>query len=729
MKNKIVFLGISIFILAFLFVIGSAGLIRKAKEVPQEEIKISMEELVHLLSEATPEHKDNFMVLCEEKLQQEGYLLKDETIRNMIDYISEKEPQLGLDYHRLQVVSCASGFVLALSECEKELQKYRMKEMPGITSDIRPGDVLKIIGTSDIILHIEESEKAEISLESVWIKSNTEGNLSVKYGTHEFAIANFDAAYVSYEDIADIEIKDGGVSAVNVYTDRINARLLSVKNDAIELEGIGTYPYSQNIQVYKLFGEYEPYTLSDLKIGYAFTDFVLNKDKEIVAALVSGEGYLDKIRVVIKTTGFASAYHDEVVLSCDTDMEWKSGASSGMIKGGEKITVKAEDEMFEQNRITFVPVALSAKTKLHSVERNQGTPAYRGTIEIEKNKEGLLVINELSLDEYLYSVVPSEMPASYPLEALKAQAVSARTYAYAHMLGSRLQSYGAHVDDSAAFQVYNNITENEMTTRAVRETEGMIVARNNNPVTTYFYSTSCGYGTDLTAWVSENDEYLQSNKIGEGEVLNLTEQETFHAYITQWDENCYESSETYFRWKYETEVNEEQLLINLQNRYEASQDQVLTKTTEGFVSKEIQEFGKLQNIKIEKRAPGGAVTQLLLEGSRATVRILSEKNVRYILAGESTKLMLGENYEKEGSVNGMLPSAFLTIETRDTVSEDAEEEEKIESYCIYGGGFGHGIGMSQNGARQMAKRGKNFEEIIGFFYVETELCKMKKEEE
>ena len=328
------------------------------------------------------------------------------------------------------------------------------------------------------------------------------------------------------------------------------------------------------------------------------------------------------------------------------------------------------------------------------------------------------------------------MPASYPLEALKAQAVSARTYAYAHMLSSRLHNYGAHVDDSAAFQVYNNIMENEATTRAVRETEGVIVTKNNNPLTTYFYSTSCGYGTDLTAWMSENDSYLRSQKIGEGESLEFSSEEAFDAYIRQRDASCYEAEDSYFRWKYATQVNEELLLENLQKRYKANPQQILTKTEDGYVAVEIDKFGTLQRMEIEKRAPGGAVTQLLLVGSEATIRILSEKNVRYILAGESTQLFLGEDYAKEGKANGMLPSAFLTIDPKIvTVSENADLEgdvsgrEKIVSYEVFGGGFGHGIGMSQNGARRMADRGMLYDEILSFFYVETDLREMKKEEQ
>ncbi len=728
MRKKVTILCIFIFILAFIVVLTSAWLIKSANEIPPAEDLITTEEITHFLSETEPEYSAEFVAQCEEVYEQQGYLLRKDTIRRLIAYIKEKEPELRLDCYSLHVVAVEDGNFLAKTDGEEILYLYGLKEMQPVSTKLQPGDFLHVIATKDTVLQITEREKSKVSLRAAWIKGNSDGKLTVTYNEKEFAVANYDSSYTGYEDIVDLRIEDGGVSEVSVYTDKVNARILSVKEREIELEGLGTYPYAENIQVYKLFGEYEAYTLADLKIGYAFTDFVLNDSKEIVAALVSEEGYLDKIRIVIKTTGFESAYHEKVVLSCDTDVEWSSGEKSGIIEAGEKVSIDEKCEMFGQARITLRPVALSAKVKLHSVERNQGTPAYRGVMEVEKTSDGLVVINELSLDEYLYSVVPSEMPASYPLEALKAQAVSARTYAYAHMLSSRLQRYGAHVDDSAAFQVYNNIMENEMTTRAVRDTEGIIVAQNKQPVTTYFYSTSCGYGTDLTAWMVENDDYLQMRKIGDGEALDLTDEEVFADYIKKWDDSCYEVTETYFRWKYETIVDEELLLANLQKRYVANPDRVLTKTPKGYISKEIKKFGELQNIIIEKRAPGGVVTQILLVGSQATLRIMSEINVRYILAGENTQLWHGEEYKKEGTANGMLPSAFLMVEAEYEPSEIEENEKKIVSYRVYGGGFGHGIGMSQNGAKQMAKRDMTYDEILKFFYADTELLEMKKEE-
>ena len=105
-----------------------------------------------------------------------------------------------------------------------------------------------------------------------------------------------------------------------------------------------------------------------------------------------------------------------------------------------------------------------------SAEGWQEQRDYRGIIEVIEEEQGFVIINELPIEEYLYSVVPSEMPAGYPMEALKAQAICARTYAYLHVLSPGYPQWNAHVDDTTSYQVYHNIEEQESTTIAVNET-------------------------------------------------------------------------------------------------------------------------------------------------------------------------------------------------------------------------------------------------------------------
>ena len=108
-------------------------------------------------------------------------------------------------------------------------------------------------------------------------------------------------------------------------------------------------------------------------------------------------------------------------------------------------------------------------------EKQELDKEYAGELEYYEEENGWVIVNELPLEEYLRWVVPSEMPSYYSMEALKAQAVCARTYAVWHMQEYAYPEYEAHVDDSVSFQVYHNLENQETTDRAVRETEGQIM--------------------------------------------------------------------------------------------------------------------------------------------------------------------------------------------------------------------------------------------------------------
>ena len=100
------------------------------------------------------------------------------------------------------------------------------------------------------------------------------------------------------------------------------------------------------------------------------------------------------------------------------------------------------------------------------------------------------------------------------------------------------------------------------------------------------------------------------------------------------------------------------------------------------------------------------IKQLLVVGSEATYLILREYNIRYILAPQNTV------YLQDGSTTNnmnLLPSAYFTIEKEDNY------------FAVKGGGYGHGVGMSQYGARYLAANGWDYEEILAHFYKDTKL--------
>lgn len=633
-------------------------------------------------------------------------------------FLSAGEKVLDLEKNPLkpeQVLAASKNLsdvrILNLQEGEEGSQ-YKNEE-DGISQ-------VTAITTKEKLVLLLEKGPGSITLKKTWISSNLPEKVSILWKGYEITLEKEGLVYEERQVIGDVVFAEGRLSGITPYNEKINGRLLSIKDNQMEIEGYGKLPYEEDIQVYKLYGESEDYQLSDLKIGYDFTDFVLD-GKKIVAALVTREENMKNIRVVVKTTGFSGAYHEEIVFSVDTAFTVKGEGYEKRFDQGEKVTISRESELFTSNRISILPDALTSKTTVYSIERGQGTPAYRGTMEIEKTDQGLLLINELLLEEYLYSVVPSEMPSSYPKEALKAQAVSARSYAYKHMLKSGLQSYGAHVDDSAAFQVYNNITESDAALSAVRETEGQVVLSKGQVADTYFYSTSCGYGTDILAWKSsqgEEEAHLTAKNIGAGCIKSaedMKQEEEFQAFIQSVGEEDFEKEEGWYRWSYSSRLDPDILLKQLKARYAAKPEQVLTKCEDGsFASREIGKLGDVKSISVLERSSGGAIHELLIEGTKGTYKVISEHNVRYVLANEGTKVL--RKTGDTSNISGMLPSAFAIVMT--------EGEEKVESYVVIGGGFGHGIGMSQNGARAMGNLGYTYEEILQFFYDGITLSKL-----
>jgi len=135
---------------------------------------------------------------------------------------------------------------------------------------------------------------------------------------------------------------------------------------------------------------------------------------------------------------------------------------------------------------------------------------YRGTVELHNVTGMIYVINNVKLDDYLLGVVPSEMPAGWPLEAMKTQAVAARTYAYYHILKQKNQLYD--LDGTTSSQVYGGIdAEKEASTRAVVSTSGEIITHQRMPILSYFHST-CGGKTvdDKYVWQQSDFPYLES---------------------------------------------------------------------------------------------------------------------------------------------------------------------------------------------------------------------------
>ncbi|MBQ2106465.1 MAG: SpoIID/LytB domain-containing protein, partial [Lachnospiraceae bacterium] len=328
-------------------------------------------------------------------------------------------------------------------------------------------------------------------------------------------------------------------------------------------------------------------------------------------------------------------------------------------------------------------------TAVH-LERNHGQPVYPGHMEITKEKEGLLLLNETDLEEYLKRVVPSEMPPTYQLEALKAQAICARTYAWRQIQGNAYSQYGAHVDDSTNFQVYNNTKTFELTDSAVNETFGQVLAYEDVPIEAFYYSTSCGHGTDGSVWGGDSSAtpYLTAVSVDpKGKTRDLSSNESFEAFIKNGNSDAYETEFSMYRWQ--------------------------TKTNSKILSEKIGGVGRITGLTVTERGAGGIAKTLKVVGTDGTKNFTTQSKIRTILGHPTLTFIRNDASEYAGWET--LPSAFIYIENNGT------DTDNITWFTIYGGGYGHGAGMSQNGAQGMAKDGKNCMDILRFFYQGCEI--------
>lgn len=524
------------------------------------------------------------------------------------------------------------------------------------------------------------------------------------------------------EQIVTLGLRGGELISYEEDGEIISGKTLQVTEHAVTLEEQGEIPFGEVCEGYYQKEEVHSSNTSDIPIGYAFTDYLI-KDGKICAFLILPKERMEYIRVAIQQSDYRGLYHKEVVLQSSEELMLSylvnGERKEETLSAGKKLVLTQDTDYLKEGMLKVVNPTNSGRTDLLSVHRNQGIPSYRGNFEIHKTEEGLLLINELLLEEYLYAVVPSEMPSTYPSESLKAQAVCARTYSYGYLEHAGLPALGAHVDDSVNYQVYNNIMEKKSSTDAVRQTGGELLLQDGKPITAYYYSTSCGYGTDDRIWKEEGegaapylrsvhiaqDENNESQEISEqtdttqtDELQKKSEQEeVLREYLTTVHEEDYEKEEPWYRWSYTVQ----DLDIDLLKK----------KLQERGIS--FTDFKKVKDMEIIRRAAGGSARTLVISTDQGELQVEGEYEIRYVLNQEGKVIRQDDS---EYTLSTILPSAYFVMDLQ-------KGKKGITGYTLSGGGFGHGVGMSQNAAKAMAQSGRTYEEILAMFYWNCQLAK------
>jgi len=597
--------------------------------------------------------------------------------------------------------------------------------------------VIHVLTCGQEIIYITSTSTEKVVLHNVWIISGMDATVNTFVnGLNKDFTTEYKLSSSIEKVIGDITIENQKIVQISVKPDMIQGKVLRSGDDFIEIEGYGKVPLEEGYKIYKIYGTLSMEPTGSILVGYENTDFIVSKGK-ISAALITENIKAENIRVLLRDSDYKDMYHKDVKFTATKDFTVSTKESEKEYKAGDTVTIEQDDKLFKEGRITVKTVSGEGKIQILSLERSYGNPKYRGSIEIAKDDSGLLLINELPLEEYLYAVIPSEMPTSYGEEALKVQAICARSYAYKHLMANSLSQYGAHVDDSVTYQVYNNKAENEDSILAVKDTYGKVVEYNGDVISTLYFSTSCGHTADAaSAWSSEveqpylegkllllqeeGDEQVEQEEIAD-QYDDLSTEDAFKSFITSTDLNTYDSGFSWYRWKVTMSVKDIKKVIdsNLENRYQANPDKILTKTSgsgEGkdadFESIPIDTVGTIVDISVVKRDSSGMLSEILITGSKNTIKVKSEYNIRALLAPVYDTITRQDDSKVENF--NLLPSAFFAIDKK-------EKSSKLSSITLTGGGYGHGVGLSQNGVKAMVEAGKDYEDIIEYFYEGTEL--------
>jgi len=293
---------------------------------------------------------------------------------------------------------------------------------------------------------------------------------------------------------------------------------------------------------------------------------------------------------------------------------------------------------------------------------------YRGIFRVIPHGINLYLINIVHMDDYLKGVVPPELGkvGDAEFEAVKAQAVAARTYAMAHLLQYPDEPYDMKSDVSD--QVYHGVkVEKSLVSRAIDETRGYVIKYKDDLINAYYHST-CGGSTDDIdeVWNKVRKPYLQA--------------------VTDSD---YCSWSKYYNWK--ESYSAKQLKLRIEQYLSSERGRQV-------------KIGRIQDIIIKSHTTGGRVAELTVKTDRGDYSFGKDR-IRWVFTRSSNPELI-------------LQSAGFDIRT------EKDKRGYLVRADFIGGGYGHGVGMCQCGALGMSRRGKTYEDILTHYYSNVKLAKL-----
>ncbi|NWF61263.1 MAG: SpoIID/LytB domain-containing protein [Fischerella sp.] len=322
--------------------------------------------------------------------------------------------------------------------------------------------------------------------------------------------------------------------------------------------------------------------------------------------------------------------------------------------------------------------------KVNEGKKPNNTRLYAGRLQLQPNAYGTYtLVNQVPLETYLRGVVPYEIGAQAPMAAMEAQAIIARTYALRNLHRFAADKYQLCADTHC--QVYYGLKGvTAVTDRAIASTKGMVLTYNNELVDALYSSTTGGVTAAFSdVWNGDDRPYLKPivdslSNIWNIAGQNLADENNFQRFI-RLQKGFNESKWDLFRWRRETKLED------------------IAKGLQKFLKVKNSPYAKFKTIKdmrIVKRSTSGRILKLAVDTDIGTFH-LHKDEVR---------------------------SAFIApVSTLFYLQPLNKGQPKLWGYAFIGGGLGHGVGLSQTGAQNLAKLGWSNERILQFYYPGTQI--------
>jgi stage II sporulation protein D len=368
--------------------------------------------------------------------------------------------------------------------------------------------------------------------------------------------------------------------------------------------------------------------------------------------------------------------------------------------------------------IFFKPTDAANRFRVENIRRSFGTtqvPRYRGAIEIRRGgtlpAAGLVyVVNVVELEDYVAGVVANESIASFQMEALKAQAVASRGYAIAN-IGRFRTSRNFDIFDSTSSQVYRGvISEHARAVQATTETTGLVSSANGRIIEA-LYSSSFGGRSENNEWIFNFPStslpglnpvaYLRGIYDGDGIEPDPLD-ETF--WKTRQQPNVFDDctrvsppANSFSRWSFR--LNSATIKSRLPGRFT-----LISGTSTGAVT----------NVAVTQRMTGsGRIAVARITLTTGVVDVRGWDNLRFVLGRTPPALTTPPAPRACGTGNIV---ANMVMNNPNVIQVNRDSLGNFVDVTVWGGGWGHNLGMSQYGSHGRAKAGQNFIHILKAYY-------------